>query len=132
MQQQAKQQPDPTPWPDLSEVGAEPYFSPKPSPSVSPLGAKISTPSSLHILRLSQNGQHLSPTTPTFAFTASSESDPPPHYYAAMATKFLARIQEDLRIEDIKAELTRNNYKEKMHKLLCWEEKAHIEILGQK
>ena len=52
--------------------------------------------------------------------------------YAAKATEFLTRIQEVLHIEDIRTELTQGNYKEKMHKLLCWEEKAHIEILGNK
>ena len=52
--------------------------------------------------------------------------------YAAKATEFLTRIQEVLHIEDIQVELTQSNYKEKMHKLLCWEEKAHIEILGEK
>jgi len=54
------------------------------------------------------------------------------HNYAAKATNFLARIREALRLGDIQVELTRDNYKEKLHKLLCWEEKAHIEILGGK
>ena len=56
----------------------------------------------------------------------------PRRYYAAKATRFLTRVQQVLRIEDIRTELTQGNYKEKMHKLLCWEEKAHIEILGEK
>ena len=56
----------------------------------------------------------------------------PQQDYAAKATKFLTRVQQVLRIEDIRTELTQGNYKEKMHKLLCWEEKAHIEILGEK
>ena len=45
---------------------------------------------------------------------------------------FHARIREELRLGDIQVELTRGNYKEKLHKLLCWEEKAHVEILGGK
>ena len=56
----------------------------------------------------------------------------PPHSYAAKETEFSTRIQEDLQIEDVEVELTQANYKEKFHKLLCWEEKAHIEILGKK
>ena len=66
--------------------------------------------------------------TPTFKDPETA----PQHDYAAKATKFLARVQQVLRIEDVRTELTQGNYKEKMHKLLCWEEKAHIEILGEK
>jgi len=66
--------------------------------------------------------------TPTFEDPETG----PQHDYAAKATKFLARVQQVLRIKDIQVELTQSNYKEKMHKLLCWEEKAHIEILGEK
>ena len=54
------------------------------------------------------------------------------HNYAAKETEFLARVDEPLQIEDIQKDLTRGNYKEKLHKLLCWEEKAHIEILEKK
>ena len=54
------------------------------------------------------------------------------HNYAAKETEFLARVEEPLQIEDIQKDLTRGNYKEKLHKLLCWEEKAHIEILEKK
>lgn len=54
------------------------------------------------------------------------------HNYAAEKTEFLARVDEPLRIEDIQKDLTQGNYKEKLHKLLCWEEKAHIEILEKK
>ena len=54
------------------------------------------------------------------------------HHYAAKASIFLARVQEPLQIADIREELTRDNYKEKFHKLLCWEEKAHIEALEKK
>lgn len=54
------------------------------------------------------------------------------HHYAAKASIFLARVQEPLQIADIHEELTRDNYKEKFHKLLCWEEKAHIEALEKK
>ena len=52
--------------------------------------------------------------------------------YAARKTDFLERLEEDLTIADIENPLTRENYKEKFHKLLCWEEKAHIEILEER
>ena len=133
LQQQAQpsQQLDPTPWPDFSELSADPSYSPV--PSLSPLGAKVNTiPSSLHAAKLSQSCQHLPPVAPTITFTASSKTDSPPRHYAVMATKFPVQIQENLHIEDIKAELTQSSYKEKMHKLLRWEEKAHIEILGKR
>ena len=54
------------------------------------------------------------------------------HDYAARKTKFLERLQEVLLITDIEKPLTRENYKEKFHKLLCWEEKTHIEILEER
>ena len=47
-------------------------------------------------------------------------------------TDFLQRLEEDLTIADIEKPLTRENYKEKFHKLLCWEEKTHIEILEER
>ena len=43
--------------------------------------------------------------------------------------RFHERIQEPLDKQDIKRNLTTDNYKEKFHKLLCWEEKKHIELL---
>ena len=52
--------------------------------------------------------------------------------YAARKTDFLARLEEELSITDIEKPLTRENYKEKFHKLLCWEEKAHIVILEER
>ena len=39
---------------------------------------------------------------------------------------------ETLDIADIQQELTRETYKEKFHKLLCWEEKEHIDILERR
>ena len=39
---------------------------------------------------------------------------------------------EDLFLEDLQYELSRENYKERFHKLLCWEEKEHIDILGKR
>ena len=44
----------------------------------------------------------------------------------------MERVKEDLDIADIQQELTRENYKEKFHKLLCWEEKEHIDILERR
>lgn len=52
--------------------------------------------------------------------------------YAASKLKFHERLKENLKIEDIEQKLTRENYEEKSHKLLCWEEKAHIEILDER
>ena len=44
-------------------------------------------------------------------------------------SKFLDRVKEELYIEDIMAQLTVTNYKDKFHKLLCWEEMEHITLL---
>ena len=44
----------------------------------------------------------------------------------------MERVTERLNIADIQQEVTRQNYKEKFHKLLCWEEKEHIDILGNR
>ena len=52
--------------------------------------------------------------------------------YAAKATTFFAQVEEPLKIADIQEELTRENYKQKFHKLLYLEERAHIEFLGKK
>lgn len=52
--------------------------------------------------------------------------------YAAKMFRFQDRIQEPLDIEDVKQKLTTDNYKEKFHKLLCWEEKKHIELLEKR
>jgi hypothetical protein len=52
--------------------------------------------------------------------------------YAASKESFIERIKEDLNVEVIQAPLTRENYKKKFHHMICWEEKRHIEILGEK
>ena len=52
--------------------------------------------------------------------------------YAAKCSTFMERVKETLDIADIQQELTRENYKQKFHKLLCWEEKEHIDILGRR
>jgi hypothetical protein len=52
--------------------------------------------------------------------------------YAARKTDFLARREDELSFADIEKPLTRENYKEKFHLLLCWEEKTHIEILEKR
>ena len=44
----------------------------------------------------------------------------------------MERVTEHLNIADIQQEVTRENYQEKFHKLLCWEEKEHIDILGNR
>ena len=131
-------QPDPSPWPTLSELGAKLYLSPVPSPSVAQaplIGMHVSTtppiglplPQAACLPQINQQPAVVASTT-----ISTGDSKPPRHNYAAKATKFLARIRDDLLIEDIQVELTQANYKEKFHKLLCWEEKAHIEVLGEK
>ena len=52
--------------------------------------------------------------------------------YAASKESFKERIEEELNIQVIKAPLTRKNYKEKFHHMICWEEKTHIDVLGNK
>ena len=44
-------------------------------------------------------------------------------------SSFFERVEEKLYIEEIQRDLTVTNYKEKFHKLLCWEEKEHITLL---
>lgn len=50
-------------------------------------------------------------------------------YHQPKYTTFSERVKNVLKLEDIQAELTIENYKDKFHKLLCWEEMEHISIL---
>ena len=52
--------------------------------------------------------------------------------YSAKSKDFGDRVKEELFEEDLKQKLCRDNYKELFHKLLCWEEREHIEILGKR
>ena len=52
--------------------------------------------------------------------------------YAASKESFAERIKGVLDPQIIGAPLTRENYKEKFHNMICWEEKRHIEILDEK
>ena len=111
-----------SPLPDCSELGIKSF----PSPIQSPLAAQVPTVSTQAVstpppLQLPLQARGLSQQHLTHH-----------HGYAAMATEFLERVKEDLYIEDIQVKLSRQNYKEKMHKLLCWEEKTHVEILCEK
>ena len=45
---------------------------------------------------------------------------------------FFERVKEELKIEDVLTDLTAASYKEKFHKLLCWEEKEHITVLHER
>ena len=101
-----------SPLPDCSELGIKSF----PSPIQSPLAAQVPTLSTQAVSTPQDTQQHLTHH----------------HGYAAMATEFLERVKEDLYIDDIQVKLLRQNYKEKMHKLLCWEEKTHVEILCEK
>ena len=47
-------------------------------------------------------------------------------------SSFLERVKEYLDIEDIEPNLTQENYREKFHKLLCWEESEHITLLHER
>ena len=128
---QQPQQAGPSPWPDHYELGAKPFLCPVQTPMVAQ--AVSTSPHlqlSLQAAELPQRNQHPPALASTLTFKDSGTG--PQQDYAAKATEFLARVQQVLRIEDIRTELTQGNYKEKMHKLLCWEEKAHIEILGEK
>ena len=49
--------------------------------------------------------------------------------YAARKPTFQERLADPLMIADVQQQLGRGNYQEKFHKLLCWEESAHIEVL---
>ncbi len=51
---------------------------------------------------------------------------------AASNETFEERVKSELRIESIQMELTASTYKDKFHNLICWEEKEHIDILGEK
>ena len=95
-----------------------------------PVSTSLHSKLPLQAAELPQSSQH--PSTVVSTLTFKDPGTGPQQDYAAKATKFLTRVQQVLRIEDIHTELTQGNYKEKMHKLLCWEEKAHIEILGEK
>ena len=52
--------------------------------------------------------------------------------YAASKFTFQERIKEPLDPGIIEAPLTRENYKERFHNMICWEEKRHVEILDTK
>ena len=52
--------------------------------------------------------------------------------YAAKQPTFEKRRAQPLQIATIQQELTRHNYQEKFHNLLCWEEMAHIHILDHR
>lgn len=52
--------------------------------------------------------------------------------YAAGKESFIERIKEELDVRIIEAPLTRGNYKEKFHHMVCWEEMTHINILHRR
>ena len=43
-----------------------------------------------------------------------------------------AKYKDELDIDQLKQDLTRENYVEKFHHLLCWEEKEHDNLLKQR
>lgn len=53
-------------------------------------------------------------------------------YYAASEETFHGRLKGELNLSEIEVELDRYNYKRKFHNLICWEERAHIELLREK
>ena len=62
----------------------------------------------------------------------SYQEDSPDCDYAASKIQFEERIKEELDICHIQLKASPENYKRKYHNLICWEEKAHIDILGKK
>ena len=55
-----------------------------------------------------------------------------PAYHHTKNATFAERVKDELKLEDIQAELTIENYKDKFHKLLCWEEMEHISLLHER
>ncbi len=72
------------------------------------------------------------PVDSTLSNPVITAMQPNQRRYAARSVYFSERIKEELFIDDIQRPLTQENYKEKFHKLLCWEEKKHIEILEER
>ena len=65
---------------------------------------------------------------PSAVVGQNPRTEVPANHQPKYAT-FAERVKDDLKLEDIQAELTIVNYKDKFHKLLCWEEMEHISIL---
>lgn len=74
------------------------------------------------------NPQHQQPVPPPHRQAGSIKSRGHPVNKA----DFHTRVETVLRIEDIEQPLCRENYKTKLHNLICWEEKRHIEVLEEK
>ena len=105
-------------WPELSSSTRQPVRHPR-QPVHHPPQPVHHPPQPVH---------HPPPKVATTAAIATGEQC----QYAAKCSTFMERVEEDLDIADIRQELTRENYKEKFHKLLCWEEKEHIDILERR
>ena len=105
------------------------------SPLSSPKQEDLSAP---HLVS-STDIPFTSPLTQEDLSTAHSLSPPQtsgggqaPKWYAAKKETFQERLQETLDINVVERKLTRRNYREKFHNLICWEERKHIEILRNK
>ena len=94
-----------------------------------PVFPMISSPSQLlsHFPTLGVNDTQVMDQTRHSSQQDSGDTD-----YAASKVKFEERIKEELDICHIQQNTSPENYKRKYHNLVCWEEKAHIEILGEK
>ena len=110
----------PDPWPELSvshHVPLSPVYQHTYQPSYQPI-----TPPDQHVAP-----QHLQPArSHRHQYRVESE------WYAASEESFEGRLQQELNLSEIQVELDRHNYKRKFHHLICWEERKHIEILGNK
>ena len=69
---------------------------------------------------------------PTFTQKKWPDLVSSPAQYVAANERFEDRLSEELKIEHIQVELTCQNYKEKFHKLICWEEMTHIKTFREK
>ena len=47
-------------------------------------------------------------------------------------SKYFIKYEHELDVKVLKQELTRENYTEKFHHLLCWEEREHDNILQKR
>lgn len=109
-------------WPDLSpQVSTQ--------PRTPPWSGSTTTPESQYAT--SQHQPVYTPPKGSLHELVATSSITKVHYAAKQPT-FEKRRAEPLQIAIIQRELTRRNYQEKFHNLLCWEEMAHIHILDHR
>ena len=117
------------PWPNILSFPPPPQpLPPQPPPFV---------PAPVHY----QSVVHPQPPAPRqqVPFDQVQERNRPRQYqvqeselYAAKKETFQGRLKGKLIIDEIEVELDSSNYKRKFHHLICWEERRHIQVLGEK